>query len=104
NFVWKKGVTVLSTGGNITINTNGATSTLTITPASSGDAGSYSVTVSGICGNPVVKTANLTVNDAVQALNLNNQILCEGGTATFTTTASGTGPFDFVWKKGQNVL
>jgi hypothetical protein len=33
-----------------------------------------------------------------------DQMLCEGGTATFTTTASGPGPFTFVWKKGATVL
>jgi hypothetical protein len=33
-----------------------------------------------------------------------DQILCEGQTATFTTTASGPGPFTFVWKKGATVL
>ena len=33
-----------------------------------------------------------------------DQTVCEGGTATFTTTSSGPGPFTYVWKKGATVL
>ena len=33
-----------------------------------------------------------------------DQTVCAGGTATFTTTASGPGAFTFVWKKGATVL
>ncbi len=33
-----------------------------------------------------------------------DQTVCEGGTATFTTTTSGDGPFSFVWKQGATVL
>ena len=33
-----------------------------------------------------------------------DQVVCEGQTATFTTTASGPGPVTFVWKKGATVL
>ncbi len=32
------------------------------------------------------------------------QTLCAGGTVQFSTTASGSGPFMFVWKKGTTVL
>lgn len=103
-FVWKKGANVLSTGGNITIATNGATSSLTISGVSAADVATYSVTVSGACGDPVVKTATLTVNQAAQSTDLVNQSVCPGETAAFTTTASGTGPFGFVWKKGMAVL
>jgi hypothetical protein len=33
-----------------------------------------------------------------------DQTVCEGATASFSTTASGPGPFTFVWKKGATVL
>jgi hypothetical protein len=33
-----------------------------------------------------------------------DQVVCEGQTATFTTTASGPGTITFVWKKGATVL
>lgn len=103
-FVWKKGVDVLSTGGNITITTNGAVSSLAISGVGASDAGSYSVTVSGQCGPDAVKNATLTVKENVATTALVDQTLCPGGTAIFTTTASGTGPFTFTWRKGVAVL
>jgi len=45
----------------------------------------------------VIVGANTTTDPA-------DQMVCEGGTATFSTTASGPGPFTFVWKKGATVL
>ncbi len=33
-----------------------------------------------------------------------DQTVCEGASASFTTTTSGDGPFTFVWKKGATVL
>src|SRR6185436_10306777 len=33
-----------------------------------------------------------------------DQVVCEGQTATFSTTASGPGTITFVWKKGATVL
>lgn len=33
-----------------------------------------------------------------------DEVVCEGDTATFTTTASGPGTITFVWKKGATVL
>ena len=33
-----------------------------------------------------------------------DQVVCEGQTATFTTTTSGAGPITYVWKKGATVL
>jgi Immunoglobulin I-set domain len=33
-----------------------------------------------------------------------DQVVCEGQTATFTTTTSGPGPVTYVWKKGATVL
>jgi predicted outer membrane repeat protein len=33
-----------------------------------------------------------------------DQTVCQGGTATFSTTASGPGPITFTWKKGATVL
>ena len=49
-------------------------------------------------------TASITIQENTTSA-LVNQVQCEGGTATFTTTASGPGAsFTFVWKKGATVL
>jgi len=62
---------------------------------------SLSVTSAGgttSCGLPV------TINQNVGASNLTAQTPCPGGTATFSTTATGTGPFTFVWTNGATAL
>jgi CSLREA domain-containing protein len=64
---------------------------------------SVSVSVSGACGT-VNKTATLTVQQNTATTDPADQSSCLGGTASFSTTASGTGPFSFVWKKGSTVL
>lgn len=61
------------------------------------------VTVSGTCGI-VVRNSNLTVNAPTATTDPVDVSTCEGQTASFSTTASGTGPFSFVWKQGATVL
>src|SRR6185369_14223231 len=46
---------------------------------------------------------SLTI-DTNQTTDPGDQTVCEGATATFTTTASGPGTITFVWKKGATVL
>ncbi|HSK62646.1 MAG TPA: immunoglobulin domain-containing protein, partial [Pyrinomonadaceae bacterium] len=48
-------------------------------------------------------SVNITI-DTNQTTDPADQVVCEGDTATFTTTASGPGPITFVWKKGATVL
>ncbi|HWQ91348.1 MAG TPA: Ig-like domain-containing protein, partial [Clostridia bacterium] len=71
---------------------------------SSADAGTYSVVVSGTCGNAVTNSATLTVNQNVVVstapISLTN---CPGSTATFAVNASGT-DLAFQWFKGANAL
>ena len=64
---------------------------------------SVGLTVTGTCGT-VTHSAALTVNAPTATTDPVDQSVCEGGTAVFSTTASGTGPFSFVWKKGAMVL
>ena len=61
------------------------------------------VTTTGACGS-ASQSATLTVNATTATTDPADQSVCGGATASFTTTASGTGPFSFVWKKGLVVL
>ncbi len=71
--------------------------TLNIPSVTATNAGTYSVEVYGSC-NSVTNTATLTVNTNTTATALTGEVLCPGSPATFTTTASGTGPFTYVWR------
>ncbi len=73
------------------------TNTLNLPSVSSANAGNYSVEVYGSC-NSVTNSATLTVSTNITATALTSQMLCPGSTATFSTTASGTGPFSYVWR------
>jgi glucose/arabinose dehydrogenase len=83
----------------------GATSSsYTIASVTGGDAGNYSVTVSGACGAVTTPSATLTVNSAVTASAPSNATVCAGSPATFSTTAGGTGPFTYQWRKNGNPI
>ncbi|MGZ4971760.1 MAG: beta strand repeat-containing protein, partial [Limisphaerales bacterium] len=88
-YAWKKDGIVQSS----------TSSSLTVASASSGDAGIYTVVVTGAC-NSVTNSATLAVNAATTSTILNNLTNCAGQSVAFTTVASGTGPFTYVWKKG----
>lgn len=61
------------------------------------------VTVTGACGS-ASQSATLTVRPPTAATTPANQAVCKGGTASFSTTASGTGPFTYQWKlDGSNI-
>ena len=89
SFVWKKDGSTL--GGR-------TTSSLTLTNVQSGDAANYCVEVTGACGS-VTNCGHLTVLETTTSTALNSLTNCPGTTAFFSTTASGTGPFSFVWRK-----
>src|SRR5207244_2861747 len=64
----------------------------------------YSVVVSGMCGNPVTNSASLTVNQNVAVssapVSLTN---CPGTTASFSVSATGTG-LSYQWYKAGSAL
>ena len=91
---WKRNGSVLPGQTNASV---------TLTNLSPVNAGTYSVEVSGTCRS-VTNSASLVVNTNTTASALTNQTRCAGVTATFTTTASGTGPFSYVWRKNGNLL
>jgi len=83
---------------------NGDSASISV-PTGSLSSGNHpvTVTVSGTCGS-VTKNATLTVKQNTSTTKPSDQTVCAGSTASFSTTASGTGPFTFVWKKGATVL
>src|SRR5256714_7680761 len=99
-FVWKKGATTLNNGdlgGRVTITTSGSTSSLSISNAQAGDADTYTVEATGAC-NTAAQSATLSINQSTSASALSDQTVCQGASASFSTTASGTGPFTYQWK------
>src|SRR6185295_11101222 len=79
-------------------------STLTLNNVSFGDAGSYSVVVSGVCGTPITNSATLVVNtNAFVSTAPSNSTNCPGTTANFSVSASGMG-LSYQWYKGVNLL
>jgi len=79
-------------------------SSLVLNSVTAADAGSYSVTVSGSCGQPVSRSASLTVNQTlVISVVPANATNCPGFTAIFNVAASGTG-LAYQWFKGANAL
>ena len=81
----------------------GTSSSLTLNNVTIGQAGIYTVIVSG-AGTPVTNSAMLTVDLPVSASSLSNLVCCQGDNAAFSTVASGTGPFSYVWLKNGGVL
>ena len=79
-------------------------SLLSLSNISEANAGTYSVVVSGACGNVLTNSATLTVNQPVQLIagptNLTN---CLGTVATFSVNATGTG-LSYQWFEGTNDL
>ena len=87
-------------GGSVSGATNFVNGVATATFTAGGSPGAASVDVTG--DNQTV-TANMTI-DTNQTSDPSDQVVCEGQTATFNTTASGPGTITFVWKKGATVL
>ena len=79
-----------------------ATNTLSIASAVLTNAGTYTVEVSGAC-NTITNSATLAVSNVTAANGPTNQTACQGSLVTLATTASGAGPFSYVWKK-NNVI
>lgn len=91
-FVWKKGATVLNNGdlgGRVTISSGSNSSTLSISGTLPGDSDTYTVEATGGC-NTATQSATLVVNPTTTATDPVDQTVCQGGTASFSTTATGT--------------
>jgi autotransporter-associated beta strand protein len=86
--------------------TNGAdlpganAATLTIVNVQAANTGSYTVRVTNEFGATLSDAATLSLNTPTTATPLANvNSACVDGTAMFSTTASGAGPFTYLWRK-----
>ena len=70
--------------------------TLSIASVTPADAGTYYVVVTGAC-NSVTNCATLTVDVPTTAIGPTGVTVCQGADASFSTAASGTGPFNYQW-------
>jgi hypothetical protein len=95
SYQWYKGTTALA---------RQTSSSLVLANVSAGDAGIFSVVVSGTCGNAVSNSASLTVNQNVVVASAPVSVTnCPGTTASFSVSATGTG-LSYQWYKGTTAL
>ena len=85
---------------------DGTNATLTLNNLTTNDTGGYSVVVTNLYGSVTSSVATLTVtlppSIIVQPA---VQTVWVGSNATFSVTASGTGPFNYQWQlNGSNIL
>ncbi len=91
-YQWQKG------GVNIAGATNAS---YTINNIGAADAGSYTVVITGTCGNLTSNAATLTVNTAPAITGQPvSATQCTGTSVTFTVTATGTG-LTYQWRKNS---
>jgi len=95
-YQWRFKGAKLADGGQFS---GATTSTLTISNVQPANAGSYTVQVTGLLGSVLSVTATLTVFEqpsiTAQPASRTNTV---GSTATFSATATGTGPLSYQWQ------
>jgi CSLREA domain-containing protein len=89
---------VSTNGGASFSNIPGATSTtLTFNASTSQNGNQYQAVFSNSCSTATTTAATLTINPNTTATTPGDQTVCQGASASFSTTASGTGPFHYAW-------
>ncbi len=81
-------------------------SSLTLNPVRCADAGEYAVLVSNGAGSVTSDIVTLVVNaTTLTATGPSNQMVSFGSSVTLSTTASGSGPLKYLWRKdGQELV
>jgi len=93
-FVWRQ-------AGNVLVGETN--SSLLLTNVTATDAGPYSVEVN-YGPATVIKSGTLNVNTPITISGPSNRTNCPGGSVTFSTVVSGTGPLSYQWSKdGTNL-
>src|SRR5207247_2535427 len=87
SYLWRKGTAILPG------ETNNSFTIPTLMPS---DAGIYSVEVHGSCAS-VTNSAVLAIYPDTASTPLSDSTNCQGETVTFSTVASGAGPFSYQW-------
>ncbi len=78
---------------------------LTLTDVMAGDAGVYSAVVSSPCSAiPISTSAQLFVNTPPVLTSIPDVAACPNEIVTLQTTASGAGPFSYVWRRNGSVI
>lgn len=91
-YQWRKN------GADIPGETNAS---LTLNPATTGDAGDYDVVATNGCGQTISAVATLTVDQGpTVSTPPQSQTVCEGASVSLTVTAGGTEPLAYQWRKG----
>jgi len=106
---WQENQTNLSDGGNIS---GSATTNLLLSPATTSDAGNYTVIISNAWGSVTSSVALLTIANQpppsilppVISQQPTNQTVMAGGMASFSVTVSGTAPLVCQWQENQTNL
>lgn len=94
----------VSTGGPFTNIPGETNNTLSFTANAGQNGNSYRAVFTNECGTTNSTAATLTINANTAATTPADQTVCQGTNATFSTTASGTGPFTYQWKlDGSNI-
>ncbi|MGZ5565610.1 MAG: hypothetical protein ACXWKG_01240 [Limisphaerales bacterium] len=87
-YLWRKNGSAIA---------NATNSSLTVQVANTKDAGTYSVEINNCC---ITLTNSATLDfPSVAASTMFSLTRCAGQTATFSTVASGDGPFSYVWRQ-----
>jgi len=102
SYQWRRNATPVSDGptGSGSTLAGTATPTLTITSVDSSDAASYDCVISASCGTISSDAAIVAIGlSPVITLQPESQFKCLGGSVTFTTAATGSGPLIHQWRK-----
>src|SRR6185295_5344183 len=87
----------VSSGGPFA-NVPGATSTtLSFTATNAQNGNQYRAVFTNTCGSTNTTAATLTVQPSTTTSDPSDQTVCQGASASFSTTAGGTGPFTYAW-------
>jgi uncharacterized delta-60 repeat protein len=100
-YQWVKGVALLSDAGNVSGST---TPTLTLSNVLGSDADAYSVVVADTSGSVTSSVAILAVNDPLILSQPAGLYGVVGGSASFSVTTAGTGPFAYQWRKNGTAV